>query len=318
MNLDPLISEIESSEKAVHSLLIEHPKTSTQEFYFRGKGPEDLQNLYSCTKSISSLLVGIALDQNPSVGLKTPVLEIFPDLARFAEERAYELTLEHFLNQTTGFKWMETGRAFAKGHSGFDMEQTGNWSEFLFSQPLTSKPGQRFNYNTGVSHILPLLAGRIANVDPRTFFETQLAKPLGFESYQWQTDPQGNLQGGKGLFLRPKDLLKVGKLILSAGLWGETQIVSADWIKKATSPQSRGHIYYGTYGFQWWLKNWEEGPKVRETEHNIICAIGFGGQFLFVVPAWDLVVVFTGQLIGAENFEYPQKLFREHLLPLFA
>ncbi len=212
---------------------------------------------------------------------------------------------------------METGRPFAPGHSGYDMEQSENWMEFLFDQVISTQPGDRFSYNTGVSHILPFLASRICGLSQKELFEDYLVEPMGLGEYTWDIDPQGNFAGGKGLQMAPKALLKLGELILNQGSYNGKQIISKSYLSESTKAQSRGHIYYGTYGYQWWLKNWEQGPTKPKGEFNIICGIGFGGQFLFVVPEWELIVVFTGKLIGAENFEYPQQLFREDILASF-
>ena len=316
MEMEFLNKEIEASGKKVHSLLIYKSKELLLESYFNGKTASDLQNLYSCTKSISSLLMGIALGRNSSVGLDTPIAKLLPEYDQ-GQKRLDQLTLRHFMNQTTGFKWMETGRQFAPGHSGFDMEQTEDWGEFLFNQPISTDPGKRFSYNTGVSHVLPLIAGRVAHCEPKDLLEESLLGPLGIEDYKWEEDPQGNPLGGKGLHLAPRALLEIGKMVMAGGEYNGKRIVSSDWLKESLSPQARGHIYYGTYGYQWWLKRWDTGPQVAEEGHNVFCGIGFGGQFLFLVPDWDLIVVFTGKLIGAENFEYPQALVREQILPYF-
>jgi CubicO group peptidase (beta-lactamase class C family) len=122
-----------------------------------------------------------------------------------------------------------------------------------------------------------------------------------------------NIQGGKGLHIRAKDLLKVGQLILNEGIWEGKELLNEEWIEQSFSPQSRGHVYYGTYGLHWWLKKIETGPKLGD-DFNVWAAIGFGGNFLFIVPEWDLVVVFTGHLVGAENFEFPQQLFKDVIL----
>ncbi len=320
MTLTEIANEIENSGYAVKSLTVEQSGRILLEKYWGETDPKELQKIYSCTKSISSLLVGIALDKNPLVRPETLLCEIVPEWN--LQERAKLWTLQHFLSQTTGIKWNETGRPFAAGHSGFDMEQSANWLEYLLSQPVTTDPGTRFNYNTGVSHFLPMLAGRIAQRDPIELFEEFLVKPLDLGGYEWDRDPQGNPTGGKGLSVQPSALRKIGRMILNGGRIekdnGSLQIVSKEWLAASFTTQSRGHIYYGTYGYQWWLKNWPEGPAVKEGEHNIWCGIGFGGQFLFMVPQWDLIVVFTGKLIGPQNFEYPQQVFREKILPAFA
>ncbi len=309
-------NEIENSGKRVHSLQIVMNNDLICEEYFSGAERGELQNLYSCTKSISSLLVGVALELNPKYTVNSKVSELLPEYK--GHERFENLTLEHFLSQTTGIKWAETGRSFAPGHSGFDMEQTDDWLQYLFEQPMTSEPGKRFNYNTGVSHALPLLASRIAGVSVKELLEKQLFEPLAISDYKWDQDPQGNFVGGKGLYLSAETFRKIGELVLEGGTYAGRQVISKRWLEESLSLKAKGHMYYGKYGYQWWLKNWPAGPDVSKDDFNIKCAIGFGGQFLFLIPKWNAFVVFTGNLVGAENFEFPQALLREKILPFLS
>jgi CubicO group peptidase (beta-lactamase class C family) len=105
--------------------------------------------------------------------------------------------------------------------------------------------------------------------------------------------------------------------VLHEGQWKGQAIVDPKWLHLSLSPQSKGHQYYGTYGYQWWLKNLAQGPQIEDGGYNVKCGIGYGGQFLYLVPEWDLLAVFTGNMVGAEKFEVPQTIFKEQVLPLF-
>ena len=316
-----LRQSLAKEDKGIHSVIISHCNEIQLEEYQFGRGPQDLQKLYSGTKSICSLALGIAIEKN-AIPLSTPLEDILSgfDWGTFSPRKS-EITLEHVLNQTTGFKWLETGRPWGPGHSGYEMENSDNWPEFVLQKECTSQPGQRFSYNTGVSHLIGYIIEEISGTHPEKFIAENLFTPLGITSHAWTRDPHHYPQTGKGLSLKPRDFGKVGQLVLQKGLWAGEQILSEKWIKQSLSPQSKGHQYYGTYGYQWWLKNISEGPKPDNDwskNHNVFCAIGYGGQFLYIIPQWELVVSITGNLVGAENFEIPQNIFRDDILkPLY-
>lgn len=316
MNLfNELKQTIENSGKNVFSCLVYQNDEVKFEEYFNGKDAQSSSCIFSASKSVSSLLVGMALEKCPQFSTDTPIQQLLPEYRYVLEkdERKWNTTIGHCLSQTTPFKWLETGKTWGEGHSGWEMEQSSNWIEYLLNCPAVSKPGKRFCYNTGVSHLLPILVERMLQQSAEEFFEENVAVPLAFENYRWEKDVEGNIQGGKGLHLRALDLLKLGKLILNEGLWEGRELLSDEWIEDSFSAQSRGHIYYGTYGLHWWLKKIETGPKL-DSGFNVWAAIGFGGNFLYIVPEWNLVVVFTGYLVGAENFEFPQEIFKNVIL----
>ena len=311
--LKGLCGKIEASGKNLYSLAIGNSEELVFQNYFHSFNETSLFKLYSCTKSIVSLLVGIALEKYGMSYLDATIIDFFDEYdIQNVDERKQKITLHHLLNQTAGFKWLETGRPWGPNHSGYDMQQTDNWIEYLLNREMTSEPGTRFNYNTGVSNLLSVVIQKLSQMKTDSFADWVLFKPLGIEGFKWETDPQNNPQGGKGLMLSTTSLFKIGQLVLNGGIFNGERIVSESWLQKSFTPQSRGHVYYGTYGYHWWLKSLEEAPKHHSTEHNTWCAIGYGGQFLYMLPELDLIVVLNGNLIGPD-FEYPQTIFKEIL-----
>lgn len=312
-----LHNSLAEEQKGIQSVIILHKNEVQLEEYKGGRRFQDLQKLYSGTKSICSLAMGIAIEEN-KISLQTPLEEILSafDWGLF-NSRKSKITLEHVLNQTTGFKWLETGRPWGPGHSGYDMEHSDNWADFVLQKDCTSQPGERFSYNTGVSHLMGYLIEELSGKHPEKFISEKLFAPLEIVEHTWTRDHHYYPQTGKGLSLKPFDFAKIGQFVLQKGTWQGRQILSENWINQSFSPQSKGHKYYGTYGYQWWLKNIPEGPSAYDVwskDHNVFCAIGYGGQFLYIVPQWDLVVSITGNLIGAENFEIPQNIFKNDIL----
>lgn len=301
-----LREEVQATQADLRSVLIAvDDKIVFEEF--KGLGSEDFLNpLYSVTKSVSSLMFGLVYDQlGGDALLETPLVYCLPKdiLAQLPPHpKRAQISLRHVLNHTTGIRWKETGRPWAVGNSLWEMEQTKDWLDFVLRQDISAQPGSRFTYNTGGSHLLPWLVGRLLETDPLQLVQQQLFAPLAISSYEWKTDPMGNIIGGKGLSLTSHDLLKIGLLVLQKGAWKGQQILSEEWIAKSTSEQSRGHLYYGQYGYHWWLR-----------PNGVIAAIGYGGQLLFVVPKMRIIAVFTG-LMKNNDFGIPFALFENGLL----
>lgn len=319
--LDRIAHQIRVSGEEIYSFQVWQKGQKLVEEYYHGHGPKDLQKLYSCTKSISSLLIGLAIQHKGldyETVLNQKVVDLFHDFKiENPSARKSAMTVEHLLNQTAGFKWKETGRPWGPEHSGWEMEHSDHWVEFVLAREVASEPGKRYAYNTGVSHLLTVLVEIITGIPADQFAQEYLWKPLGIQEVEWTRDKQGYVQGGKGLSMCPEDLAKVGMMVLQNGMYQGLEVIDSEWLELSLSPQSKGHQYYGTYGYQWWLKNLAEGPEPAEDGYNVRCGIGYGGQFLYLVPEWNLLAVFTGNMVGAEKFEVPQTIFKDEVLPLF-
>lgn len=310
-----LLKKINEANKPLYGIWIAQKGQVLLEEYFAGQGPESVHQVYSCSKAISATMIGQAIEMGNFADVNTPLEELFPEYSALKHDKGAELTLHHFLSQTAGFRWLETGRPWDPKNSLWQMEHSENWMDFLFSREFGAHPGVGFNYNTGISNSLSYLIERISGIHPQDFFQKYLAEPLSFQGSFWKMDPQGYTQGGKGLHLCLRDMAKFGQMILNGGTFEGKRIVPEAWIKEMLRYQSRGHNYYGAYGYHWWLKREANGPQVQDDEYNIQCAIGFGGNFIYLIPKWDALVVISGHLVGPENFEFPQILFREEILP---
>jgi CubicO group peptidase (beta-lactamase class C family) len=189
------------------------------------------------------------------------------------------------------------------------MEQESDWVEYLLTRELTSQPGQRFNYNTGVSHLFGHIIEYVSGESCKTFVQSKLFDPWGISIQRWQTDPRGVVLGGKGLFLNAPDFLKLayGCLqIYEQKLW---EPVHYSWLHTCWTQQARGHKYYGTYGMQWWLRHY---PQVSAKNPNVYGAVGYGGQMAFIIPDRKECVVFMGNMLG-ESFDLPFQWIDQYL-----
>jgi len=273
----------------MESLLVLKDNKLIVEEYFYSYNRERLHPIYSCTKSITSLLLGSALEENREIQVDQSLLYFFPEYDSLKTKEKEQITLEHSLTMTAGLQWNEFPE---------EMYKTDNWFHYILSRPLTSNPGVEFQYNSGCSILLDgvifFLVGKHANA----YAEDVLFKPLGISKYIWETHPNGTPQCGAGLQMLPRDMAKIGLLVLNNGLWNNKQIVSEEWLLQSTMPRVVESEYFD-YGYQWWLRSrhnkqwWAEPPVPSKEEPQMIIALGWGGQFIIVVKELNLVVITT-------------------------
>lgn len=314
MNVSSLTSAIAPVD--LRSCLISRNGRLLFEFYRNRHVPEETAKVNSCTKSFLSALICIAMDQGILPGPKTPIAQFFPRLAADPDPRKREITLEHLLTMTAGFQWTEFG-----GQKSFPrMTRSPHWIGFVLDQPMSETPGDRMEYNSGVSQLLSAILTQAAGVKTARYAETNLFGPLGIEDYKWEADPQGIHTGGYGLWLRPSDMLKFGQLYLQLGRWEQEQLISSERVKHSVQPSIPANApNRGFYGWHWWTDTYE--AEADEDGHGspafgYFYARGYGGQFIYVVPVLETVVVLTDDKRKKER--HPANVFRQFIAPLLA
>jgi CubicO group peptidase (beta-lactamase class C family) len=264
----------------------------------------------SCTKSVLSALVSIAIDRGILPHPDTPISTFFPSLLQDQDTRKREITLAHLLTMTAGFAWTEFG-----GRNSFpSMTKTENWVQYVLEQPLEEEPGTRMEYNSGCSQLLSAILRQSAEQTVAEFAEQHLFGPLGIESYRWETDPQGNHTGGFGLYLKPDDMVKFGQLYLQEGLWEGRQIIQPNTVKISTQPLYEATLpRKGFYGWHWWVSSF---PNAKEplVETSYYYALGFGGQYIVIVPSYEMVVVATADKYGRKRKAVD--VFRQYIVQI--
>ena len=237
-----------------------------------------LSDTWSVTKSVISILVGIALDEGYISSLDEAMVSFFPDrtIANLDSQKE-SITLRHLLTMKSGLQW---------GNSeGSAMLQSSDWVQFVLDRPMAHTPGETWNYNSGATHILSAILNNTIGMTPSAFAEIHLFQPLGIVEYEWMADPQGLDFGGYGLQLTLQDMAKIGFLFLNNGTWDAEQIVSRGWVENSTKAYSTGVDYYdifqGDYGYLWWIKS----------SYNAYCAFGLYGQFIWVFPEHNVIFV---------------------------
>jgi CubicO group peptidase (beta-lactamase class C family) len=249
--------------------------------YYQGR---DVHTLQSVTKSIAATVIGIALGRGEIGALDRPFLTYFKDrdLSR-VDSRLHRATLADLLTMRSGIEWHETDRPLNETNTTYQLEVSKDWIGFTLDQPMDADPGTKWAYNSGGSH---LMSGIIKSATGRFIDEYAndwLFKPLGVRDFHWKKTPTGHPDSEGGLYLAAEDLAKIGYLYLHDGVWDGRRILPAGWVRNATTRHASGVGAGWDYGYQWWL--------MSRNGADVWAGRGFGGQFLIVVPARDLVAV---------------------------
>jgi CubicO group peptidase (beta-lactamase class C family) len=298
--LADLLAHIEEENISVHSVLVVRHGFLVSEANRYPYQPDTLHNLQSCTKSVVSALVGIAIHQGNIEGVDQHLIDLVPDEPiEHLDEAKRALTLEDVLTMRSGLLMMEEVPAW--------VWQSKQLVPAILDLPMATEPGGRFVYNGTASEMLTALAGETAGMKTLDFAIQNLFEPLGIQDMQWDTLGAGHLYGNAGLWLTPRDMAKFGYLFLKNGQWDGTQLLPLDWVTASTTahvrnPGSGSSSSADGYGYQWWVD-----------DDGYYMAVGYGGQAIFVKPDLDLIAVFTGQL--NREGRLPVALFETFVLP---
>ncbi|HSL18388.1 MAG TPA: serine hydrolase [Methylomirabilota bacterium] len=269
----------------IRSLIVECGGSTALEWY---RAPADAGpiNIKSASKSVLSALVGIALDRGLIADLDTPVVELLPAHADLLEAPAKRgITLRHLLSMTAGLE-STSQEAYGAWVSG------DHWLRGALSRPMMSEPGEDFVYSTGSSHTVAAILDRATSPPGLVRWAREvLFDPAGIGPVSWQRAPEGVPFGGNNMSMTPRDLARFGRLWLVGDGAEADRVVPAGWVEAATRRHAEGWPdRYGAYGLGWWLPG--GGPFL---------AVGYGGQFLWVDPEHDSVVVVTSTSAGKDR-----------------
>ncbi|CAG0969707.1 partial 6-aminohexanoate-dimer hydrolase, partial [Anaerolineae bacterium] len=290
-SLRAMFTYVRDGNFGINSMLIVRNGFLVAEGYYAPFQSDNTQHLFSATKSVISILVGMAIQDGYIRDVDQSVLDFFPEITPATlDERKRQMTIAHLLTMTSGLDWQEM--APYNGDSMAQMIASPNWVEFVLAQPMAHVPGEVFCYNSGVSHLLSALLQRATGVSTLAYAQGRLFKPLEISDLAWRVDPQGVNIGGWGLSLTTRDMAKLGYLYLRQGLWDGAQLVPVDWVELSTTWQATGTwpVEGWGYGYQWWL--------IPDLPYKVFEARGLLGQHVMVIPDLNLVVVFTSR---AEN-----------------
>lgn len=285
--LAAIFDYVAEEELEIHSILIVRNGYLVLEEYGHRHDAARQHILYSVTKSVTSALVGIAIEEGHIESVEQPILEFFPDRTfRNTDDAKRAISIEDVLTMRTGIDWYVSLR--------YTMFQTPDWAQFVLNRPMITEPGTEFLYNDGTAFVLSVVLQNATGVTTIDFADKHLFQPLGITDYTWKTSSRDFANTAWGLHLTPRDMAKFGYLYLHSGEWDGQQIVPAEWVKTSTQPhvdpQAASipvpHPDDQAYGYMWW----------SYAGDGYYAARGLEGQRIWVLPDHNLVVVLTARV----------------------
>jgi CubicO group peptidase (beta-lactamase class C family) len=270
----------------LHSLLVSWQGSIVLERYFNGATATRAANVKSVAKSVISALVGIAIDRRFIAGVETPIATYFPELAKDRDSRKRTITIEDLLTMRSGLESTSN-----RNYGAWVLSR--NWVQFALARPLIAEPGTEMDYSTGNTHLLSAIITKATRTSTWQFANDTLARPLGFSLPRWARDPQGIYFGGNDMLMTPRQMVAFGELYLHEGRIDGRQIVPERWIERSWVGRDRSSWSGQMYGYGWWVRDL--------AGRRAYYAWGFGGQYIFVIPELDLVVVTTSSSTVAED-----------------
>ena len=311
--LNALLTQLLSQEYGrLESLLVMKDSRLVLEEYFYGYNRTKKHNIHSCTKSIASLLLGIAMEQHKEVEVTQHVLGFFPEYDSLARDGRELITLEHLLTM----------------RSGFPAEDVPGWIDRddqmlnILGRPLAQPPGTTFHYDNDNSILLGGILRKITGMPADQLAAQYLFGPMGISDCQWSYE-DGLPQCHSDLQMLPRDMAKIGQLVLNDGRWKDQQLVPAGWIRESTRIHEAESDFFD-YGYFWWHRSeankawWDQPVNGYNREHEIILALGFGGQYIMIIRDLNLVVVTTSSDYADGRIARSKvPMVIERLVPLF-
>ncbi len=294
----------------VHSvLIIKDGYIVAEQYYSDDYGVDSLHRIYSCTKSITSALFGIAIEKGYLNGVEERMLDFFPDTEiQNRSDHKEDITLEDLLTMSSGLEWYEMDYPYGDDRNTFrQWIDQGAGVQFVLDRPMVAAPGYIYSYSTGSSHVLSGILQNATGVRSDSFALKHLFEPLGIDKYYWPVDGDGVAYGGSAMRLSPRDMARFGYLYLMNGVWEGKQIVPEEWVEVSQQKHiARKFIEDDYYGYHWWV-----------SDYNTYSAVGYSGQWITVVPEHNLVVVFTNDFTEGDNLQWntPERLLNTYIIP---
>lgn len=314
----------------IHAVLVEHDGRLVLERYFQGTdeiavgtlrtvrfGPDNLHDLRSVTKSVVALLLGVALGGEYGQALDAPITAYFPDIEGRFSEGVDRVNLRHVLTMTAGLQWNEMYLPYTNPDNDANrMYGVHDPVAMVLARPVQDPAGTRWTYSSGLSQVVAGLIERRTGKKLRAYADEVLFSPLDIVTYEWlgarKWGVGGPPAGGLGLRMRPRDLAKIGSLMLHDGVWRGRQVVPAEWIALARqrAVETIPSVPDGTYGYGF---TWYPGRLKDGSDLEVFGAKGNGGQRLYVVPALRIAVTVLAGMYNQRSKGEVERLFRQVL-----
>src|SRR5579871_1838185 len=297
-----IAEQLTSSGANIHAVVVARGGKLVFERYFKGDeqvpgrfyghrienvtfDADTLHNMQTASKSVMSLALGIAVDRGLIRSVNQPIFDFFPELSDLRSPEKDRIQLVHVLTMAMGLKWVEATAATGDyDNDEARMHMASDQCRYVLGLPVIGPAGQEFLYNTGALALVAAILRKAIGGPFDEFVRVNLFDPLGITRVEWERY-RGEVDAGGGLHLRPRDMAKIGQLVLAGGRWNDRQVVSKDWIEASTTAKLTATDDQ-SYGYLWWL------GRARHNGHEVhwIGALGRGGQSIRIVPELDLVV----------------------------
>jgi CubicO group peptidase (beta-lactamase class C family) len=268
-------------------------------------------DLRSITKSVVSLLIGIAASEGRFPPLDSPVLDFFPEYQSLRTPAKAALTFRHLLTMSAGLEWDESLAYSDPRNSEIRMIASSDPVGFVLKQPLATAPGSAFRYSGGATTVLGAALERSTRTRMEDYAKERLFRPLAIDDTEWVRMPNGMTSAASGLRMRPRDIAKLGKLLLNDGTADGRRIIPRGWVVQSIQSHRPVDAFF-SYGYQWWTAS----SRMGASSYPWSAGVGYGGQRLFAQPDLDLIVVITAGHYGdALQNVIPLAIFTQFILP---
>jgi len=278
--------EFKTVEGALSLIVCREGTIIAEEYsYYNNYGPDSIKNVMSVTKSFTGVLVGLAIEKGFIESVNDPISKYLNGIVTFPDDIKANITIDQLLKMTFGHAWNGTSASSMFIECFFESEDN---LQFIIDLPLVATPGTIFNYSDGASHLLSAIITEATGISTLDFATENLFDPLGITEYEWSTDDRGYHLGAAYLRIKPRDMVKFGNMVLNNGKYEGKQVVPESWINEMTTTKisTNNDVPHGPeYGYQIWLGT--------TSGHRYYMAMGWGGQFIFIVPDQQLVVTAT-------------------------
>ncbi|OCX54149.1 hypothetical protein BEL04_07735 [Mucilaginibacter sp. PPCGB 2223] len=292
------------NDKNIYAVVISKNNNIVYQHFFNGKSDATMMNDQSLTKSVLSILIGIAIDKHCITSLDEPISRYFPQLAKDKDQRKQNITIRQIMNQASGLYHEDLNNL--KDYLG-----KKNQSEYVLKQNMVSEPGSTFYYNNAASHLLSVILTKATGMTTFDFARKNLFDPMGITDVNWIKMNDGFYDGSGLLSLRmhTQDMVKIGGLLINNGFYGNKRLVPASWIKALLRPDN-------TFDTQWGFKDSKYALCWYHFTYNgtsAIYALGWGGQFLIAIPKYRAVIAVNASIADEsaimESARFTDKIF---------
>ncbi len=308
-----LFNQLQTKENNIHSILLVKNDALIIEEYFDGHSNDTPHDLRSTSKSIRSILMGIAIDKGYIDNVNDPIFKYLKSSTsnKTIDKRKAKITIKHLLTMSSGLDCNDWDKK-SKGQED-KVYKKKDWIQYTLDLPVINEPGEVSNYCSMGTVLIAEIISQASGMTIQEFAQQHLFAPLGISNINWgHTSNKNVIASGKRLYMTSRDMAKIGMLILHKGIWNEKRIVSETWIEDATTPKTK--ITGIDYGYLWWNIPFQTNNHILTSK----VAAGNGGQYIMTFPTLDMIAIFTGGAYNSQEDKLPFAIVKDIFLPVFS